>query len=143
MVGGRDSRSGQHRRGWGGGRGGVAAVRGQSPGGSGHVGGQPGHRGLPGLDPLGQDLAQLGDPGAGAPGGGDQPHVPQPVGDEQPAQVGQTGRALGGPQPVDLVERDQHDAGVAGQRAQVALVHGGIGVLLRVQHPDQQVDQLD
>ena len=47
-----------------------------------------------------------------------------------------------GRQPVDLVEHDDHHVPVPGQRPQVALVHRRVGVLLRVEHPDQQVDQL-
>ncbi|CAO0833430.1 hypothetical protein SMICM17S_10541 [Streptomyces microflavus] len=44
-------------------------------------------------------------------------------------------------QPVDLVEDDEGDLRVPGQGAQIALVQGGVGVLLRVDDPDHRVDQ--
>ena len=43
---------------------------------------------------------------------------------------------------VDVVEHDQHHVLVAGQRREVAVVDRRVGVLLRVQHPDQQVGEL-
>ncbi len=44
---------------------------------------------------------------------------------------------------VDVVEDDDHDARVRGQRREVAVVDRGVGVLLRVEDPDQQVGELD
>lgn len=61
----------------------------------------------------------------------------------QPSQVGEHGVHLGGREPVGLVERQHQDLGVPCQRAQVALVQHGVGVLLRVHHPDEQVDAVD
>ncbi|CAM5579400.1 hypothetical protein SGRI78S_06805 [Streptomyces griseus subsp. griseus] len=60
---------------------------------------------------------------------------------EEAAQVveDEVGRLAG--QPVGLVEDDEGDLGVSGERAQVALVEGGVGVLLRVDDPDHRVDQ--
>ena len=62
---------------------------------------------------------------------------------DQPAQV--VG-ALGGGERVegvDLVEQDDGHRRVSREAAQVALVQGLVGVLLRVDHPDEQVDELD
>ena len=44
---------------------------------------------------------------------------------------------------VDVVEHHQHHVGVAGERLEVAVVDRRVGVLLRVQHPHQQVGELD
>ena len=44
-------------------------------------------------------------------------------------------------QPVDLVQHHQRDGAVRGQRRQEVVVHGGVGVLLRIQHPDEDVHQ--
>ena len=60
---------------------------------------------------------------------------------EQRAQVGQARRCGRGIEPVDLVQHDEQHAGVTGERHQVAVVHRGVGVLLRVEHPHQDVDQ--
>ena len=46
-------------------------------------------------------------------------------------------------QLVDLVEHHDGDVVVAGEPAQVLLVHQGVGVLLRIEHPHHQVDPLD
>lgn len=44
-------------------------------------------------------------------------------------------------QPVDLVEDHEHDLRVGRHRPQVALVEDGVGVLLRVDDPDDRVDE--
>ena len=44
-------------------------------------------------------------------------------------------------QPVHLVEDDEGDLRVPGQRPQIALVQHGVRVLLRVDHPDHRVDE--
>lgn len=44
-------------------------------------------------------------------------------------------------QPVGLVEDDEGDLRVSGERAQIALVERRVGVLLRVDDPDHRVDQ--
>ncbi len=48
-----------------------------------------------------------------------------------------------GAEPVDLVEDDEGDLGVPGEGAEVALVEGGVGVLLGVHDPDDGVDQAE
>ncbi len=60
---------------------------------------------------------------------------------EEAAQVveDEVGRLAG--QPVGLVEDDEGDLGVAGERAQIAFVEGGVGVLLRIDDPDHRVHQ--
>ena len=52
---------------------------------------------------------------------------------------GQIGRG----QPVGLVEHDDGHVAVAVELAQVAGVHHPVGVLLRVDHPDDQVDEAE
>ncbi len=60
---------------------------------------------------------------------------------EEPAQIVQdlVGGLAG--QPVDLVEDHEGDLRVSGEGPQIALVQGGVGVLLRVHHPDHRVDE--
>lgn len=46
-------------------------------------------------------------------------------------------------EPVDLVEDDEGDLGVPGERPEVALVEGGVRVLLGVDDPDDGVDEAE
>ena len=73
---------------------------------------------------------------------GDHGHLGQAVGDEEPAYVVQHRLAAVLGHGVDVVEHDDHDVAVRRERREVAVVDRGVGVLLRVQHPHQQVGQL-
>ena len=54
----------------------------------------------------------------------------------------QTLLGLGDGEPVYLVEDHHGDLVVTGESAQVLIVHEGIGVFLRVEHPHHEVDPL-
>ncbi len=102
------------------------------------VGGRP-----PGGHPVGELAAQLGHPRAGA--GRHRAH--RRGGETLPVQQGpQVGQALlhgDGVEPVDLVEDDEQHPGVPGERDEIAVVHRRVGVLLRIEHPHQDVDETD
>jgi hypothetical protein len=87
--------------------------------------------------------AQLRQAGAGPGRHGVHRQGRQAVGAQQPLQVGsaRVHGAIG--ERVGLVEHDLHHAGMAGHGLQVAVVPGGVGVLLGVDDPDQQVRQLE
>ena len=111
-------------------------------GGRAQVGLQTGPVGLLGVDPPGDLLAQLGHPLAGLGAGGEHRHVGEAVGVEQPSDVGEHRLAAVGRHGVDVVEHHEHHVAMAGERGQVAVVDGRVGVLLRVEHPHQQVGEL-
>ena len=84
------------------------------------------------------DAARRAGPRSPAPAR--RPGRPGPAGDvRRPASALAVLRGHG----VDVVEDDQHHVGVVGHRREVPVVDGGVGVLLRVEHPHQQVGQLD
>ena len=62
---------------------------------------------------------------------------------EEAAYVGQHRVAPVLRHRVDVVEHHQHHVGVARERLEVAVVDRRVGVLLRVEHPHQQVGELD
>ena len=82
-------------------------------------------------------------PGPGARRGDQHLGVVQALGVEQPDQVGLAVLHLLRGEQVRLVEHHRDDRGVAGQRGEIAAVHGRVRVLLRVQHPDHQVGHPD
>ena len=86
--------------------------------------------------------AQLLDPDAVPGADRDHRDVGEPVQGEQAADVVEHRLAPRLRHGVDVVEHDQHHVLVAGQRREVAVVDRGVGVLLRVEHPDQQVGEL-
>ena len=86
---------------------------------------------------------QLGDADAVPGADGEHRHAGEAVRVEQPADVGEHRLAPRLRHGVDVVEHDQHHVLVAGQRREVAVVDRGVGVLLRVEHPHQQVGELD
>ncbi len=94
-------------------------------------------------DPADDLGAQLGDAVALAGAGGDHRNLAQPVLVEQPADVLEHRGAPVGGHGVDVVEHDHRDVGVAGQWREVAVVDGRVGVLLGVEHPHEQVGELD
>ena len=112
------------------------------PAGHRDVGRQPARRGLLVGDPPGQPILEHlhALPGHRR----DREHVgpAQAFAVQQSPEVGQALFPLGRRQPVRLVERDHHHAGVLGEGDQVTVVQRRVGVLLRVDHPDQHVDQL-
>ena len=70
-------------------------------------------------------------------------HLPEPVLAQEPREVAAHPAHPVGTERVDLVEDDLHDARVARQPAEVLLVPGGVGVLLRVDDPDEEVRERD
>ena len=67
----------------------------------------------------------------------------RPSAAQQTADVGHGVRDVRRGQPVDLVEHHDHHLAVPGERPQVAVVDRRVGVLLRVEHPHQHVDEGD
>ena len=106
------------------------------------VRGEPLPRGLLRGDAAGEFRADVVQPFAGPRGHGDHRYGTQTLDAQQAAQVGQAPLAGRGREAVDLVEHDDRHGGVPGQGDEVAVVQGGVGVLLRVEHPDEQVDAL-
>jgi hypothetical protein len=108
-----------------------------------HVGGESAQCRLPFGDGLFQGRPQRGRSGVAQCRGGQRRDPDELVGVEQPAQVGQHPGQLGRPQSVRLVEHHHGDVPVPVELAQVAAVQHQVGVLLRVDHPDDQVDQAE
>jgi hypothetical protein len=107
------------------------------------VGGDAGGGRTARRDGRGEQLEQAVDPGPGDGGGDHDLHVVQFLGVQQPAQVVDAVLDLLGREHVGLVQHDGDDFRVTGERHQEPAVHGGVGILLRVQHPDHQVGLLD
>ena len=104
------------------------------------VGAEAGERRLAAGDAILQRRAQRLEAVAGARRRGEHGDVAEALRGEQPRQV------LARPpgvlaEPVALVEHDEHRGGVPGERSQIAIVQRGVGVLLRVDHPHEQVDE--
>ncbi len=113
-----------------------------------HVGGDPARRGSPLGHELAERLAQFPDAVPGERGQREHGRARfavlaerDPVLVEQPPQVVED--LVGGlpGQPVDLVEDDEGDLRVSRHGPQIALVQHGVGVLLRVDDPDDGVDE--
>ncbi len=107
------------------------------------VGLEPLDRHLPGADPFTERLPKRLHPALGTDRCRHQGDVGEPVGREQAAQVGATGVELPGGEPVGLVQRHQQHALVPGQGLEVPLVDGPVGVLLRIEDPDDDVGDAD
>ena len=115
----------------------------QSLGGGAQVGGQAVAGGVLAGDRGGQPLAQGVQPVAGGDRSGQHLGVGEAVPLQQPLQVGDDrGDPVGG-QPVGLVEHDDGDRAVGPQHRDVLVVQHGVGVLLRVGDPDEDVDELE
>jgi hypothetical protein len=107
------------------------------------VRGDPPQRRAVRRDRAGQHVAQ---PVQARPGGrrhGQHGHVRQAVGGQQTADVGHGVRDVRRGQSVDLVQHHDHHVAVPRERPQVAVVDRRVGVLLRVQHPHEHVDEGD
>ncbi len=98
---------------------------------------------LLGLDPTGDLVAELVDALTRLRTHREHRYADQPVGVDQTAYVGHHRLAPVDRHLVDVVEHDEHHVLVGRQRREVAAVDGGVGVLLRVEHPDHQVGELD
>lgn len=120
----------------------------QPRGGRVHVGRDPAARGAAFGHELPERLAQFPDAVTGERG--DRKHgrarfAVLPEGDavlvEQPPQIVE--HLFGGlpGKPVHLVEDEEHDLRVARHGPQIALVQDGVGVLLRIDDPDDGVDE--
>ena len=108
-----------------------------------YIGCKPGGRGMLALHRRGDGLTQRLDTQAGQRRGRDELRLPQALEVQQLPQVTHCLSELVAGEPVSLVEHHEHHVGMAGKRLQVVVVQGGVCVLLRVDHPDQHVDQLD
>ena len=107
------------------------------------VRGEPGQRGLAPRHAVGELVAQRVEPLPG-PGRGEQDRdAVEPALAQEPREVGAAGVRAGRRERVGLVEHDDHRRRVAGQRPQLALVERGVGVLLRVDDPHEQVGERD
>ena len=121
----------------------LAAGVGERLGGGDDVGGEPVERRLPARDAVGELVAQGVEAQAG-PGRGEQHgHAVQPVLAQEAREVGAAGVGVGRRERVGLVEDDDHRRRMPGQRPQLALVERGVGVLLRVDDPHEQVGERD
>ena len=92
--------------------------------------------------PPGEHPAQRVEAVPGARGDGQHQGVVQALGVQQAAQVLLAVLDLVRREQVDLVEHHGDHAGVPGERDEVAAVHGGVRVLLRVEDEDQHVGEL-
>ena len=121
----------------------LAAGVGERLGGGDDVGGEPVERRLPARDAVGELVAQGVEAQAG-PGRGEQHgHAVEPVLAQEAREIGAAGVGVGRRERVGLVEDDDHRRRMAGQRPQLALVERGVGVLLRVDDPHEQVGERD
>ena len=120
-----------------------AAQLGEPVGRRGDVGGEPALGRLLGPDALGQLALEIVDAVAAGGGGPDDGDPLEPLVVEDAPDVAEGTCALLVRDAVDLVEHDQGDVLERGHRADVAVVDGGVGVLLRVEHPHQDVGVVD
>jgi hypothetical protein len=65
----------------------------------------------------------------------------QAVGDQEAPQVVAAGGHRLGSESVDLVQHDDGHGVVGGERTDVVLVEQGVGILLRIGDPDEDVDE--
>ncbi len=107
------------------------------------VGGQLGHRGVPRRDPLGEQPPQLGNPVAALRRDDDERELRQAVALEQAFHVRSPRLHVVRSEQVGLVEDDAHRLCVCRQRPEVAVVQGGVGVLLRLDDPEDEVGETD
>src|SRR5437763_4519286 len=108
-----------------------------------HVAGEPVEGGAAGGHGPFQYRAQL--PAARRGHGGDREdgYLGQPVGCQQPGEVVDAPDHVVGAEPVGLVEHRDRDVAVLLERPQVPVVQHLVGVLLRIGHPDHQVDEAE
>ena len=92
---------------------------------------------------LGEDRLETVHSPARDRGGGHDDGVLDTFATEQPVQVRDALGQLLGLQPIGLVEHEDRHCLVAGQVGHVAAMRGGVGVLLRVEHPHDEVGDLD
>ena len=107
------------------------------------VGGQLGHRGVARRDPLGEQAPQLGNPVAAPRRDDDERQLRQAVAFEQALHVRPPRLHVVRAEQVGLVEDDAHCLGVCRQRPEVAVVQGGVGVLLRLDDPEDEIGETD
>ena len=88
------------------------------------------------------DAAQLGDAVARHRRGREHPCTAQTVLVDPLGEVGQDGRAFGLREQIGLVQDHHRHVRVPRHRPEVLLVDHRVGVLLRVQHPDEDVHGL-
>ncbi|MCP9949685.1 hypothetical protein LUX33_15625 [Actinomadura madurae] len=122
---------------------GVEPVAGEPLGDAVDVGRQPLGAGAAGGDGVDEDVPEAVHAVLGDRGGGHDPRVGETLGLQEAAQIGDAVVDLVRGEPVDLVEDDQRDAGVPGERHDVVAVQRRVRVLLRVDHPDEQVGDRD
>ncbi len=94
-------------------------------------------------DATGEQGAQLAEAGAGARGDHEQRRLAKPVGREEPRRVLAPRRHVVRGEQVCLVQDDRHRVGVGSETPEIAVVERGVGVLLRLDDPDEEVGQLD
>ncbi len=120
-----------------------ADVLGEGGGGRTDVGreARPGH--LPARHGVGQPLAQLVEACPARDGRREHGRPGHAVALHQPHEIGTTPVHVLGGEPVDLVEHDHRHRLVGGEGRDVVVVEPGVGVLLRVGDPDEEVDELE
>ena len=107
------------------------------------VGGEAGAGHRPARDGVGQPLPELVDPCPGAGRGGEDGGTRDSVALHEASEVGAAPRDVLGGEPVGLVEDDHGHRLVRVEGGDVVVVQPGIGVLLRVRDPDEEVDELE
>ena len=125
---------------------GVAAVRLQAAGGGADVGGEPVGGGAALARPGAASSARsAGSPSpvrgrtTGSTGVPDRPSLSS----SRRRSARQAVRAVSASSRSTWLSDDEQHPGVPGVRREVAVVDRGVGVLLRVEHPHQDVDELD
>ncbi len=118
-------------------------VVGERVGGHPHVAGEARPGGGAGGDGVGEALPELVDAVTGGDRRREDGGTRHAVTLHQPDEVRAALLHLGGGEPVGLVEDDDRHGLVGGERRDVVVVEPGVGVLLRVGDPDEEVDELE
>ena len=125
------------------GRGLARAGSGELGRGGARVAREPGERRIPRRDALGEEPPQPVDAFARLRRDDEQRDVAQPVVREQLPRVVSPCAGLRRGEEVRLVEHDGHGRRVRRERPQVPLVQGGVGVLLRLDDPQDEIRDSD
>ena len=105
------------------------------------VAGQALQQGQSGRHRTTQSGGELLGAGCGSGGRGQHRHAAQPIAGQQAAQVRDASLHIGRLEQVGLVEYHHGDVAMSMKLGQVPAVQYLVGILLRIQHPHDQIDQ--